>query len=199
MAKKGANRANGRNTRAAAAASVPDVYSDMLLETVVSAPSHFAEEGRPLKKRRTGKRGSPVPKVEAQAESAERASGRPDSPASQGARRQTAYESDQSESDVDWEEVDVQGKDDDGDEDDDTPGEDGGDDALDLVLGQEINTSRAIPAKRKPLTADERRARLEIHKMHILCLMAHVDIRNSWCNDVEVHVRYFVCALILGS
>ncbi|EPY50418.1 DNA repair protein Rhp41 [Schizosaccharomyces cryophilus OY26] len=41
------------------------------------------------------------------------------------------------------------------------------------------------PAKKASLkiTAADRKIRLQIHQMHLLCLTYHLCIRNSWCND----------------
>lgn len=46
--------------------------------------------------------------------------------------------------------------------------------------------ARAAPANRKkPLSRAERMHRVEIHKMHLLCLMAHAARRNRWCNSAK--------------
>ncbi|KIH91251.1 xeroderma pigmentosum group C-complementing protein [Sporothrix brasiliensis 5110] len=47
--------------------------------------------------------------------------------------------------------------------------------------------ARAAPASRKkPLSRAERMHRIEIHKMHLLCLLAHAAQRNRWCNSAKV-------------
>jgi xeroderma pigmentosum group C-complementing protein len=46
--------------------------------------------------------------------------------------------------------------------------------------------SRRRGPQRKPLTREERARRLEVHKMHLLCLLFHSAMRNRWCNDEEV-------------
>ena len=56
---------------------------------------------------------------------------------------------------------------------------------LELVLNDPETRKAAGPVKRK-ITAVERRVRLEIHKMHLMCLMTHVSLRNRWCNDKAV-------------
>ncbi|KAL1954317.1 hypothetical protein VTO42DRAFT_1391 [Malbranchea cinnamomea] len=45
---------------------------------------------------------------------------------------------------------------------------------------------RKIVRRRKPVTGAEKKRRLDVHKMHILCLLSHVRMRNRWCNDEEV-------------
>ncbi len=44
-------------------------------------------------------------------------------------------------------------------------------------------------SSRRSLNAVERSVRVEIHKLHLLALLAHVHMRNSWCNDRVVQVR----------
>lgn len=40
--------------------------------------------------------------------------------------------------------------------------------------------------RRYPTTAIARKIRLEVHKLHLLCLMKHVSIRNMWCSGDEI-------------
>lgn len=40
--------------------------------------------------------------------------------------------------------------------------------------------------RRKPISKAEKSHRIEIHKMHLLCLLAYVARRNRWCNDTAV-------------
>ena len=46
--------------------------------------------------------------------------------------------------------------------------------------------SEAESRTRPPTSAIERKIRFEIHKLHLLCLMSHVGLRNKWCSDVKV-------------
>lgn len=52
-------------------------------------------------------------------------------------------------------------------------------------------TQQALgPSKRsrkQPLTKEQKKLRVDIHRMHLLCLLAHVERRNHWCNDPVVH------------
>ncbi|EGE87072.1 xeroderma pigmentosum group C-complementing protein, variant [Blastomyces dermatitidis ATCC 18188] len=50
----------------------------------------------------------------------------------------------------------------------------------------EKGKQRAAAVRRKPITAQEKRWRLDLHKMHVLCLLGHVQLRNLWCNDDKV-------------
>ncbi|KAL8764779.1 MAG: hypothetical protein Q9209_007888 [Squamulea sp. 1 TL-2023] len=102
-------------------------------------------------------------------------------------QQQAVYNDDSSEeSDFAWEEVGLpheehQSSDGQPEEDDE--------EQLDLVLighGEEDSKSVAA-ARRKPLTTLERKLRLEVHKIHLLCLLSHVHLRNYWCNDQNIH------------
>lgn len=46
--------------------------------------------------------------------------------------------------------------------------------------------TRAPANRKKPLSRVERMHRVENHKMHLLCLMAHAAQRNRWCNSAKV-------------
>ncbi|KAH8809282.1 hypothetical protein F5884DRAFT_734284 [Xylogone sp. PMI_703] len=93
---------------------------------------------------------------------------------------QTAYrdsEDGSSDSDIAWDDIDFDLK-----EQDDKPTKD-----LELTLTAKSEPQRsAAITRRKAITKLERNLRLEIHKTHVLCLLAHVDRRNDWCNDLEV-------------
>jgi hypothetical protein len=62
------------------------------------------------------------------------------------------------------------------------------DEPLQITLGQQQDQKRRV-VRRKPVTAAERKIRLDVHKTHLLCLLSHVQRRNLWCNDEEVQVR----------
>lgn len=36
------------------------------------------------------------------------------------------------------------------------------------------------------LSKEEKKERLAIHKLHLICLLGHVRVRNAWCNDPSV-------------
>jgi xeroderma pigmentosum group C-complementing protein len=100
---------------------------------------------------------------------------------------QTVYDSGSSdESDVEWEDVDIP-----------QPilgpssaslAVQGNDEPLEITLGQEPQPRKNAIQKRKPITAAEKKIRLDTHKSHLLCLLGHVSLRNRWCNDNEIHV-----------
>lgn len=57
---------------------------------------------------------------------------------------------------------------------------------LELIL--DPKEKRKSGPVRRVITAVDRRIRLEIHKMHILCLLIHVYQRSRWCNNSAVKV-----------
>ncbi|KAL8705320.1 MAG: hypothetical protein Q9201_001566 [Fulgogasparrea decipioides] len=100
---------------------------------------------------------------------------------------QTAYNDESTEeSDFAWEEVNLAQEslhaDDEG-----ADNEEGRD--LQLVLNGDGKGDPKEPTalRRKPLTAVERKLRQEVHKVHILCLLSHIHLRNHWCNDQNIH------------
>lgn len=199
MARTKGSRARGRNAAAKATrsqAEVPDVYTDMLADTV-SSPTHVNEEGKTIKRRRIAGRmviqnnhqpmhGSPDQCLGIGNEKDADES----IPQIKMVKDQTAYDEsgDSAESDMNWEEVDFahdfKGVDSQ-DEGDTNNGE------LNLVLGGDANRIQR-ELKRKPITAAERNMRLEVHKLYLLSLIKHVHSRNHWCNDEEVHVCPFL-------
>lgn len=56
-----------------------------------------------------------------------------------------------------------------------------------LERHEDKGKQRAVP-RRKAVSATERKWRLDIHKVHLLCLLSHVQMRNLWCNDEDVQV-----------
>ncbi|KAH7383184.1 hypothetical protein BKA66DRAFT_463311 [Pyrenochaeta sp. MPI-SDFR-AT-0127] len=100
---------------------------------------------------------------------------------------QTIIDSDESDdSDMEWEDAlgDADGTEDEG--------EDGiaapqiGD--ISITFGgkktEEQETKRRV--RRRAITSVDKKRRLDIHKMHVLCLLYHVHRRNTWCNDRRV-------------
>ena len=173
---------------------VPDVYQQMLADAASSSPSMFSSENRPLKKRRVGSHFVNTENAEASATScatppvedvskndASRVG--TESPIMRPAIYKSLDDSDDSDgSDMDWEDVELvpygelsSPK--------DEPQN------LDLVLGgNDDETKQTRSQRRKAITGAERNTRLEIHKMHVMSLLAHVHLRNYWCNDEIVQV-----------
>lgn len=71
---------------------------------------------------------------------------------------------------------------------------------LNLTAAKEaLAPSRRAVDRRKPISKEEKERRVEIHKAHILCLLAHVEKRNHWCNDpvVQENLRPLLTAKIV--
>ncbi|KAI4112634.1 MAG: hypothetical protein LQ341_007844, partial [Variospora aurantia] len=104
-------------------------------------------------------------------------------------QQQVPYEDDTSEeSDFAWEEVELAHE---ADQPILDPAEDDNTQDLNLVLEDDRKQPRnqGSIARRKPLTALEKKMRLEVHKVHFLCLLYHVHLRNHWCNDQNLHTK----------
>jgi xeroderma pigmentosum group C-complementing protein len=179
---------------------VPDIYQEMLADAL---PRQSDIVERPLKKRRTGRRydhvlvsGAKVSTVPDHVDDEEDLEfedvlGPAKDEASHDAylfaeddglpkKQQTAYRDSDDESDeddLDWEAIDFESK---------TPVEPSGDLELTLSTRAMLPQRRTTTPRRKAVTKEERGLRLQIHKMHVLCLLSYVDRRNNWCNDYEV-------------
>lgn len=57
---------------------------------------------------------------------------------------------------------------------------------LDLDLSAHMALAPRRADRRKAISKEEKDRRVEIHKMHLVCLLAHVELRNRWCNDRSV-------------
>lgn len=100
--------------------------------------------------------------------------------------QQTMYreiDEDSDETDCDWENV---GLGDDEIEEDTSSGKFATGD-LELSLSKALTSQeKCNKQKRKGFNKEDRLLRLAIHKMHVLCLLSYLDLRNHWCNDIEV-------------
>lgn len=193
-----ARTARGTKSKAAGKTSarnvLPDVYGEMLAEAASSSSTRKSEDGRPVKRRRVGGR------IVTQGID-DNASQRPEQSISTGNQsgvddlfeepkptpqhiEQTESE-DSADSDEDFEDVDLEfsvKQHDTSEHEMEELGE------LNLVLGSDNrNTPRPAQVRRKPITSTEKKLRLEIHKMHLCSLLAHVHLRNHWCNDESLH------------
>ncbi|OIW24831.1 Rad4-domain-containing protein [Coniochaeta ligniaria NRRL 30616] len=180
---------------------VPDIYRQMLAEagTSTSASRHDASDipERPLKRRRPGERAEKNARQKVE----------------ENKLLPSAAQNDTDEEDIEFEDVPApapnlqtipRDSDDEDDEDAEMLFEDVDFGALDLAgygpaddAPKELNLNLTVqeaamtPAKRaidrrKPATKEEKERRVHVHKMHVLCLLCHVSMRNRWCNDPEV-------------
>lgn len=181
--------------KTSARVKVPDVYREMLADSVSSA-NQVNGEGKIIKRRRVAGKIIMQGLGEAPADSSDHESSALNGPEhvdlmqNRGSpTQQTAYkESENSaESDLDWEEVDLK----------ESPDKDYSSTHLDNQTGElnlVLNEDSSGPQgqgriRRVPVTAAERQLRLETHKMHLISLLVHIHLRNHWCNGEEVHVR----------
>ncbi|KAI1444401.1 Rad4-domain-containing protein [Annulohypoxylon stygium] len=196
--KRTASRANApnatpRSTRLTRSSTkktdIPDIYSEMLADADVQ--SHATPSERPLKRRKPGQRNNQSPK-------------KPDLPIVTPKPKEVDKEDD--EDDIQFEDVPlptatmqtVLRDSDEEEEDDEIQFEnvdfsnpladldiaDDGNKDLELNLSARMAASpRKSADRRKPIGKEEKGRRIEIHKIHLLCLLAHVAQRNRWCND----------------
>ena len=172
---------------------VPRVYRDMLVDATSSSPTRTNEEGRFIKRRRVNGRIVTQNKEESAFPHSEQSGdGGHDSELNDAFETdepdlqqisQTESE-DSGQSDVDWEEIELQNAVAASEHEHHEPED------LNIVLGGEKSEHTSAHdgmARRRPITAEEKMLRLEIHKLHLCSLMAHVFLRNHWCNDGDVH------------
>jgi xeroderma pigmentosum group C-complementing protein len=60
--------------------------------------------------------------------------------------------------------------------------------ALELNLTAQLARKPPTP-KKKAISREEKDNRVDVHKVHVLCLLAHCAQRNRWCNDPAVQAR----------
>ncbi|KAF2091548.1 Rad4-domain-containing protein [Saccharata proteae CBS 121410] len=190
---------------------VPDVFQDMLAETDAPAEEEVTE--RPRKKRRTAEEGldlspqataSPSPSNASVATSPRANAGAQemDQGPTPAPRLQTVTEdSDESDdnSDMEWEDVAL-----------DKPLESvlkqpetlSGTGDLSIVLnGGADDGAPTRRSRRKGITSEEKRMRLDVHKVHVLCLLYHAYVRNAWCNDRQLQTclkRFLTKRMVSG-
>lgn len=178
----------------------------MLVEANVGPPASSITEQRPNKRKRPGERGAEI------THDATTSSKRPDRESSVNA--EGFNEADESTDDVEFEDVALpvatiqtvyRGWDEEEEEEEEEEDEEAFEDidfsahALGAVAVQDTSQdleldlsarAKSTPTKaidrRKPISRVEKDRRIEIHKTHLLCLLAHVAQRNRWCNDSEV-------------
>lgn len=186
-------RGKGKGKGKASSSAVPEIYRDMLAEAL---PRQSEALERPLKRRRVARRNevgtSSLAKPNDEQDDLdeeediefenvlgqERTDSEDEESESPPKPQQVAYrsEDDSSASDFDWDNIDFDAK----------PQEEPSGD-LELTLKHRPAPQKKIAApRRKVVTKEEKALRLQIHKMHVLCLLAYVDRRNDWCSDPDV-------------
>ncbi|KAL2870905.1 putative DNA repair protein Rad4 [Aspergillus lucknowensis] len=184
---RGAARTQRRRRRDDSDEDIPKVYREMLAE----AEARETGVRLSLESNRPNKRFKPVGYRDASGPGGLTQQAADDAVEAGGdgeKKPQVVYDSpsgDSDESDMEWEEVDIIQK-------STPPGLPSGpisgiedDTPLQITLDKQPDQKRRV-VRRKPVTAAERKLRLDVHKTHLLCLMGHVQRRNLWCNDEEV-------------
>ncbi|GLB08112.1 hypothetical protein AtubIFM57258_003998 [Aspergillus tubingensis] len=153
---------------------IPEIYQEMLAEAEARESSRPDDTRLPKRRRLT----RPNP-VSAPWPLHQTGASTPEASYSTEQPVQTVYDSPSSseESGMEWEEVDIQ----------QAPHTIHADDtSIQVTLGLPEDQKRKVVTKRRGITAAEKQLRLSIHKVHLLCLLRHVQIRNLWCNDEEL-------------
>ncbi|KAL5118499.1 hypothetical protein ACEQ8H_003514 [Pleosporales sp. CAS-2024a] len=194
--------------------NVPNIFQEMLLEEEKAAKATSTDENeRPAKKRKTAPSiSSPIKPSPSKTLSIRAPENQPTVSARKGVAReaesvshndthspdvvqllaterivQTITDSDESDgSDEEWEDALADG--------DDTDEHQEPETAIPQVAGISITVgSNKAPepvtrrkVRRRAITSVDKKKRLDIHKMHVLCLLYHVHRRNAWCNDLRV-------------
>lgn len=202
-----------RETHEEAQDGLPEAVREMLQEERAAKRAADEEDKKPLKKRKTAhaqRNSSPAlepPAVQPVAKSRP-AAVRPPKPAppslppallpyeppprnvpSHPPARvvQTVEDSEESddESDMEWEDALGNGGESE-DQDATKAAPDIGDVSITIGGNKSEEVSARKKVRRRAITSVDRKRRLDIHKMHVLCLFYHVHRRNAWCNDARV-------------
>ncbi|KAF2130198.1 Rad4-domain-containing protein [Dothidotthia symphoricarpi CBS 119687] len=108
-------------------------------------------------------------------------------PHTSGRVKQTIIDSDESDdSDVEWENALGDGEDSDDQDDGEDAAPEIGDISITIGGNKSIENESKRKVRRRAITSVDKKRRLDIHKMHVLCLLYHVHRRNVWCNDGRV-------------
>lgn len=181
---KGKTRQSRRTKAQEEDNEIPEVYRELLAEEE-SRNAQSTEIDRPVKRRKVGERSATS--VGAGTEHQE--SHDSDGNKADSRQLQTAYDYDASsddESDIEWEDIDLQQHPPNSTH---TPVSKEDEESLQITFGPVAKEAKKVVPRHKPLSKAEKKMRLDIHKVHLLCLLRHVELRNRWCNDSELQVR----------
>lgn len=175
------NAAARREAAQLRADGVSDVFQEMLSEASASAGHDYKEE-RPAKKRRLENRDQNMRHVDSSSVNQDESEIE-----DQQLPQQTVIDSGESddEDEIDWEEVGFDQVSPPA-----APPKKAADDIADVSVNIAPNKiPRKVAAlKRKPITTVEKLLRLAVHEAHLLFLIFHVHVRNTWCNLNAVQV-----------
>ncbi|KAL2162221.1 hypothetical protein VTH06DRAFT_7134 [Thermothelomyces fergusii] len=200
---RAASQTAARRAAAGAEAVVPDIYRQMVAEARAELRSQNAAAGateRPLKRRRPGERAPARTGTPAASIASRVATGQPGGDVAGAASGndvqfgsvmlptptvQTITRSDdedEEDDDIDFEDVVIEPA---APSSAATPERKARELSLDLSAHMAAANARR-PVRRKAISREEKARRLQIHKAHLVCLLAHVELRNGWCNDGQV-------------
>lgn len=166
--------------------AIPEAFRELLAGVDDSHEPGAQIESRPLKRRRIGD-ARPEPVIENAFSSP---IGSEDNAVSQRLPQTITLESsDSDESEFEWEDVDIEGE-------DTGPPMDAVPTSISVVIGEKPSSKRRPGSARPAITAAFRKMRLDVHKMHVCCLLYHNFLRNSYCNDPIAQV---CCQFVLES
>ena len=166
-----------------------DYYNEMLSEATTPVATSSGDEGRPLKKRKVAtKADGPLKTPTKPAGSANT------TPQSLQRPAQVVYDDYRTEdSDIEFEDVGF----------DNIPLEDDDHGAQLTAADRATDLNIAVPSKnliepakkrntsqRLPSSLVEKQKRIDIHKIHICCILSHVYTRNAWCNNETIQVSF---------
>lgn len=173
----------GRASRRQDNDEIPEVYREMLMVAEAEARETQPLGDRPVKRRKVGERTAPSVATETRGQ---------ESQSTQETKEDTGhlqvafdYDASSDDEDIEWEDISLQ----------QAPVESPqqptptNDEPLQITLGPETKPIKKTLPRQKPLSAAEKRLRLDIHKTHLICLLQHVQSRNLWCNDSQLQVR----------
>ncbi|KAK4230130.1 putative DNA repair protein rhp41 [Podospora fimiseda] len=149
--------------------AIPDVLREMLADVNNEEINHVSE--RPSKRKRPGEK-PPPPVKEDEVEDVTAPQ-----PTIETIMRDTDEEDGDDDDEIEFEDVDI------------TTTTTTTQQPKNLNLNLSALMSAKGPQKgnrRKPANREEKERRVEIHKAHLICLLAHVELRNRWCNDPDV-------------
>lgn len=185
---------------------LPDVFQEMLTEagSYDASAAETETHDRPLKRRRVlnndtvaQEKGSRAMKPSTTSKSKAPDLHRGDDPLITYSRHSdegaigsgdAGVSGDSEDSEVEWEEVDIQQDSSSLASTTDSEGESEIKDVNVVIDEKHMCTSAPKRMIRKGITKAEKKRRLNIHKMHVLCLLYNTYVRNNWCNDREIQV-----------
>lgn len=215
IASQRSTRAAGRNTQSSVSdEAVPHVYREMLAEAGVGLSRTTSDApARPLKRPRSGRRPEEIRAEAARRAGSSKNPERSAMDAEQPVESGRTEDEDEDDKDIEFEDVEIPkptiqttylSSEEESEEEDDIlfeevdidaiaarqeqAGEGAGRETgtLQLNLTAAKESLASSKRKRQPLTKEDKERRILIHRLHLLLLLAIVEKRNYWCNDLVI-------------